>query len=65
MDRWPQITEPLLRERQGMSNEEFFEFLVGLLAAMQPELEEAPHRPGFFVLRVRAGGGSGGPIWGW
>jgi hypothetical protein len=22
---WPQITEPLLRERQGMSNERFFE----------------------------------------
>ena len=37
MDRWPEITEPLLREREGMSNEEFFEFLAGLLAAMQPE----------------------------
>lgn len=31
MDRWPEITEPLLRERQAMSDEEFFAFLTGLL----------------------------------
>jgi hypothetical protein len=31
MGEWPEITEPLLRERQGMSDEEFFAFLTGLL----------------------------------
>src|SRR5919201_271809 len=31
---WPQITEPLLRERQGMSNEQFLEFLAKLLEAI-------------------------------
>jgi hypothetical protein len=31
MAGWPAVTEPLLRERQGMSDEEFFEFLGGLL----------------------------------
>ena len=31
MRGWPEITEPLLRERQGMSNEEFLRFSVGLL----------------------------------
>jgi hypothetical protein len=31
---WPQITEPLLRERQAMSNEQFLEFLAGLLEAV-------------------------------
>jgi hypothetical protein len=34
MGEWPEITEPLLGERQGMSDEEFFEFLAGLLEAM-------------------------------
>lgn len=34
MGEWPEITEPLLRERQGMSDEEFFEFLAGLLEAI-------------------------------
>jgi hypothetical protein len=38
MSDWPTITEPLLRERQGMSNDEFFEFLAGLLEAI-PERE--------------------------
>jgi hypothetical protein len=38
---WPEITEPLLRERQGMSNQEFFEFLAGLLDAIGTrELED-------------------------
>ncbi len=41
MGEWPEITEPLLRERQGMSDEEFFEFLAGLLEAIGTrELEE-------------------------
>ena len=41
MDEWPEITEPLLRERQGMSDEEFFEFLAGLLEAIGTrELED-------------------------
>jgi hypothetical protein len=31
---WPQITEPLLRERQGMSNEQFFKLLAELLEAV-------------------------------
>jgi hypothetical protein len=31
---WPEITEPLLRERQAMSDEQFFEFLAGLLEAI-------------------------------
>jgi hypothetical protein len=31
LERWPDITEPLLRERQAMSDEQFFEFLAGLL----------------------------------
>lgn len=31
---WPEITEPLLRERQAMSDEEFLEFLTGLLEAV-------------------------------
>jgi hypothetical protein len=34
MGAWPKITEPLLRERQGMSNDEFFQFLAGLLEAI-------------------------------
>ena len=42
MSGWPAITEPLLRERQGMSDEEFFEFLAGLLEAIGTrELEDA------------------------
>jgi hypothetical protein len=41
MGEWPQITEPLLRERQGMSDEEFLEFLAGLLEAIGTrELED-------------------------
>jgi hypothetical protein len=41
MDGWPEITEPLLRERQGMSDKEFFEFLAGLLEAIGTrELED-------------------------
>jgi hypothetical protein len=31
---WPQITEPLLRERQAMSNEQFLKFLGELLEAI-------------------------------
>src|SRR5687768_6709479 len=31
---WPQVTEPLLRERQGMSNEQFLKFLAKLLEAI-------------------------------
>ena len=34
MAGWPEITEPLLRERQAMSDEKFFEFLTGLLEAV-------------------------------
>ena len=34
MDGWPQVTEPLLRERQGMSTEEFLKPLTELLEAM-------------------------------
>jgi hypothetical protein len=34
MAGWPVITEPLLRERQEMSNERFLEFLTGLLEAV-------------------------------
>jgi hypothetical protein len=34
MSSWPEITEPLLRERQGMSDEAFFEFLAGVLEAI-------------------------------
>src|SRR5256885_685787 len=41
MRSWPEITEPLLHERQGMSDEEFFEFLTGLLEAIGTrELED-------------------------
>jgi len=41
MGDWPEITEPLLRERQGMSDAEFFEFLAGLLEAIGTrELED-------------------------
>ena len=41
MGGWPVITEPLLRERQGMSDEEFFGFLAGLLEAIGTrELED-------------------------
>jgi hypothetical protein len=31
---WPQITEPMLRERQAMSNEQFLKFLLELLEAI-------------------------------
>jgi hypothetical protein len=31
MRGWPEITEPLLRERQAMPDEQFLEFLAGLL----------------------------------
>ena len=34
MDGWPQVLEPLLRERQGMSTEEFLKLLTELLEAM-------------------------------
>ena len=34
MDGWPQVSEPLLRERQGMSTEEFLKSLTELLEAM-------------------------------
>jgi hypothetical protein len=34
MRGWPQTTEPLLRERQAMSNERFLEYLAGLLEAL-------------------------------
>jgi hypothetical protein len=41
MADWPQITEPLLRERQRMSDGEFFEFLTALLEAIGTrELED-------------------------
>ena len=39
---WPDITEPMLRERQAMSDEEFFEYLAGLLEAVGTrELDDA------------------------
>jgi hypothetical protein len=41
--RWPEITEPLLRERQAMSDEAFFEFLAGLLAQLSPRALEDDH----------------------
>ena len=31
MEGWPEITEPLLRERQAMSDDEYFAFFAGLL----------------------------------
>jgi hypothetical protein len=34
MEPWPAITEPLLRERQAMSDDDFFAFLAGLLDAI-------------------------------
>ena len=34
MDTWPAITEPLLRERQAMSDDEFFVHLAGLCEAI-------------------------------
>ena len=34
MDGWPEITEPLLRERQAMSDEEYVSYMVGLLEAL-------------------------------
>jgi hypothetical protein len=34
MAGWPQITEPMLGERQGMSHEQFLKFLAELLEAM-------------------------------
>ena len=41
MGGWPEITEPLLRERQAMSDEEFLEYLAGLLEAIGTrELED-------------------------
>jgi hypothetical protein len=41
MGDWPEITEPLLRERQRMSDAEFFEFLAGLLESIGTrELED-------------------------
>ncbi len=41
MDDWPEITEPLLRERQAMSDEEFLGYLAGLLDAIGPrELDD-------------------------
>jgi hypothetical protein len=41
MDGWPQVTEPLLRERQRMSTEEFLKPLTELLEAMPTrELED-------------------------
>jgi hypothetical protein len=41
MGEWPEITEPLLRERQEMSDGEFLEFLAGLLEAIGTrELED-------------------------
>jgi hypothetical protein len=43
MGDWPEITEPLLRERQGMSDEKFFEFLAGLLEAIPPRQLDDEH----------------------
>jgi hypothetical protein len=43
MEDWPEITEPMLRERQGMSDEEFFEFLAGLLEAVGTRELENEH----------------------
>jgi hypothetical protein len=34
MAEWPQVTEPLLRERQAMSNDQFLNFLAELLEAI-------------------------------
>src|SRR4051794_5145260 len=45
MRGWPQITEPQLRERQAMSNEQFLEYLAGLLEALGPrELDDELYR---------------------
>jgi hypothetical protein len=35
MRDWPEVTEPLLRERQGMSAEEFFEELPGRIGRVR------------------------------
>jgi hypothetical protein len=43
MGEWPEITEPLLRERQGMSDGEFLEFLAGLLEAIGTREVEDEH----------------------
>jgi len=43
MREWPEITEPLLRERQGMSDEEFVDFLAGLLEAIGTRELDAEH----------------------
>jgi hypothetical protein len=43
MGAWPEITEPMLRERQGMSNEEFLAYLAGLLESVGTRALEDQH----------------------
>jgi hypothetical protein len=43
MGGWPEVTEPLLRERQAMSDDEFFEFQAGLLDAVGTRALEDEH----------------------
>ena len=43
MRKWPEITEPLLRERQAMSDEQFFEYLAGLLGQVGPRTFDEAH----------------------
>ena len=45
MDRWPAVTEPLLAERQAMTDPEFFEFLAGLLGQLpKRDLEDSHYQ---------------------
>src|SRR5687768_11087822 len=42
MHDWPEVTEPLLRERQRMTNDEFLAYLAGLLESIGArELDDA------------------------
>lgn len=43
MGEWPEITEPLLRERQAMSDARFLEFLAGLLEAVGRRKPDEAH----------------------
>ena len=40
---WPQITEPLLRERQAMSDEQFLSSQIELLEAIGTRAMDAEH----------------------
>jgi hypothetical protein len=43
VETWPEITEPLLRERQAMSDQEFFEFLAGFCEAAGTRVLDDAH----------------------